>query len=45
MICFTSPRKVRNLIGKFTINKCQLFNNLESENYVSIQFIILYLFV
>ena len=38
---FISPRKVRNLIDTFTINKFQLPNNLESKNYVSTQFIIL----
>ena len=38
---FISPQKVRNLIDTFTINKCQLTNNLESENYVSTQLIIL----
>ena len=45
MIFFTSPRKIRNLIGTFTINKRQLPNNLESENYISTQLIILLLLV
>ena len=42
---FINPRKVRNLIESCTINKCKLHVNLESENYVSIQFIILSLLV
>ena len=36
---FINPRKVRNLIEIYAINKCKLPVNLESENYVSIQFI------
>ena len=30
---FISPWKVRNLIDTFNINKCQLPNNLVSENF------------
>ena len=42
---FISPWKVRNCIDTFTINKCQLPNNLASENYINILLIILKLLV
>ena len=37
---FKNPREVRNLIDTFNNNKCQLPNNLNSENYISTKLII-----
>ena len=45
MMIFINPRRVRNLIDTYTSNKYELPVNLDSENYVSTQFIILSLLV